>query len=52
MISGRTDGMLRHENIEPGTPEAFRAYLACLHQLYVMGMAVELKASGYRMIKT
>lgn len=45
------DSMLRHENIEPGTPEAFRAYVACLHQLYLMGMAVELKALGYRMTK-
>lgn len=49
--AGRTDSMLRHENIEPGTPEAFRAYVACLHQLYLMGMAVELKALGYRMTK-
>lgn len=47
--AGRTDSMLRHENIEPGTPEAFRAYVACLYQLYLMGMAVELKALGYRM---
>lgn len=49
--ASRTDSMLRHENIEPGTPEAFRAYVACLHQLYLMGMAVELKALGYRMTK-
>lgn len=49
--AGRTDSMLRHENIEPGTPEAFRVYVACLHQLYLMGMAVELKALGYRMTK-
>ena len=49
--AGRTNSMLRHENIEPGTSEAFRAYVACLHQLYIMGMAVELKALGYRMTK-
>ncbi len=49
--AGRTNSMLRHENIEPGTPEAFRAYVDCLHQLYIMGMAVELKALGYRMTK-
>ena len=42
---------LRHQPIEPGTPEAFRAYVACLHQLYLMGMATWLRRMGYHMTK-
>lgn len=40
---------LRHENIEPGTQQAFEAYIACLHQLYLMGAAVQLYRMGYKM---
>lgn len=40
--------MLR-ESIEPGTKEAFEAYVACLHQLYLFGMAMQLKRMGYHM---
>lgn len=40
---------LRHENIEPGTQQAFEAYVACLHQLYLMGAAVQLYRMGYKM---
>ena len=47
----RTYAALRHQHIEPGTPEAFRAYVACLHQLYLMGMALELHHLGYHMTK-
>lgn len=45
----RVYGLYLHQRFEPATPEAFRGYVACLHQLYLMGMAVELKALGYRM---
>lgn len=45
------DSILHHESIEPGTPDAFRAYVACLHQMYLMGMAWQLKRMGYRMIR-
>ncbi|HEY9551422.1 MAG TPA: hypothetical protein VIQ97_03955 [Prevotella sp.] len=45
----RTHDLLLHEAIEPGTAEAFRAYVACLHQLYLLGMALQLHAMGYRM---
>ena len=31
--------------------EAFRGYVAALHQLYLMGMAMELKRLGYHMTK-
>ena len=31
--------------------EAFNAYVACLHQLYLMGAAMQLKRMGYHMTK-
>lgn len=42
---------LRHEKFENGTPEAFNAYVRCLHQLYYFGAAVELKRLGYHMTR-
>ena len=47
--ASRTNNTLIHAHLEPGTPEAFKAYVACLHQLYLMGMAVQLKRLGYHM---
>lgn len=41
--------MLHRENFEPGTAEAFKAYVSCLQCLYQLGMAVQLKAMGYHM---
>lgn len=49
--ASRTVNLLRHMSLEPGTAEAFRAYIAALHQMYVMGIAVQLKAMGYHMRK-
>ena len=49
--ASRTYNLLMHQHLEPGTPEAFRAYVAALHQLYLMGMAMQLKAMGYHMTK-
>lgn len=40
---------LLRQSVEPGTKEAFNAYLACLHQLYLMGVAMQLKRMGYHM---
>ncbi|MCC8113483.1 MAG: hypothetical protein LUD17_14510 [Bacteroidales bacterium] len=40
---------LMREGFEAGTPEAFNAYVRCLHQLYYFGAAVELKRLGYHM---
>lgn len=37
------------QEIEPGTADAFRGYVACLQCLYQMGMAVQLRAMGYHM---
>lgn len=47
----RTYSSLCREHIEPGTEEAFVAYVSCLHQLYLMGMAVQLHRLGYKMVK-
>lgn len=47
--AARTHSRLRHAGYEPGTKEAFRAYVACLHQLYLMGAAVQLHRMGYHM---
>lgn len=38
-------------DIEPGTVEAFKAYVAGLQCMYQMGMAVQLKAMGYHMTR-
>ena len=49
--ASRVYNALRHQNIEPGTKDAFNAYVACLHQLYLMGAAMQLKRMGYHMTK-
>lgn len=49
--AARTYSRLTHMGIEPGTKEAFRAYVAALHQLFLMGAAVELKTLGYHMTR-
>lgn len=47
--AARSLSALRHSGIEPGTSEAARAYIATLHALYTMGIALELNALGYHM---
>ena len=47
--AARVHNTLMHQNIEPGTKEAFFGYVACLHQLYLFGVAVQLKRMGYHM---
>ncbi|MBR1550240.1 MAG: hypothetical protein IJ634_06345 [Bacteroidales bacterium] len=47
--AARVHHTLMHERIEPGTKEAFEAYVACLRQLYLFGMAVQLRRMGYHM---
>ena len=42
---------LMHQRLEPGTKEAFNGYVACLHQLYLFGAAMQLKRMGYHMTK-
>lgn len=49
--ASRTFSQICHMHIEQGTADAFRAYVSALHQLYLMGVAVELKSLGYHMTK-
>lgn len=42
---------LQREQFEPGSPLAFHAYVSSLHQLYLMGIAVQLFRMGYKMTK-
>ena len=54
-LVGDSAERVKHElfalDVEPGTIEAFKAYVACLEVMYRMGMAVQLKAMGYHMTK-
>ena len=47
--ASRVYNTLMHQRFEPGTKEAFNGYVACLHQLYLMGAAIQLKRMGYHM---
>ena len=47
--ASRVYNALMHQRYEPGTKEAFNGYVACLHQLYLMGAAIQLKRMGYHM---
>ena len=49
--ASRVYNLFCHQPIETGTKEAFNAYVACLHQLYLAGAAVQLKRMGYHMTK-
>ena len=49
--ASRVYNALMHLHIEPGTKEAFYAYVTCLHEMYCMGIAVQLKRMGYHMTK-
>lgn len=50
--ASRTNNMLRHAHIEPGTKEAFKAYTDCLELLYYFGAAIQLHRMGYQMVKS
>ena len=45
--ASRVYNALMHQRLEPGTKEAFNGYVACLHQLYLMGTAIQLKRMGF-----
>lgn len=49
--ASRVHSSLMRERIEPGTKEAFDAYVSCLHQLYLFGASMQLKRMGYHMEK-
>ena len=49
--AARTDSLLRHLPVAAGSSDAFHAYVAALHQLYLLGAAIQLKRMGYRMTR-
>ena len=49
--AARTNSLLRHLPITPGSRDAFHAYVAALHQMYFMGVAMQLKRMGYHMTR-
>lgn len=49
--ASRTHSRLYHAGFEPGTKAAFQAYIECLHQLYLLGAAVQLNEMGYYLAK-
>lgn len=49
--ASRVYNALMRQHIEPGTKAAFEAFVACLHQLYLFGAAMQLKHMGYHMTK-
>ncbi len=49
--ASRAHNALLHQHLDPGSKEAFYGYVVCLHQLYLMGAAVQLKRMGYHMTK-
>ncbi|MCH5218924.1 MAG: hypothetical protein J1F20_00020 [Muribaculaceae bacterium] len=49
--ASRVYSMLMREHIEPGTDTALGCLIAALHQMYLAGMATQLKTLGYRMTK-
>lgn len=42
---------IRHENIEPQSPQAFHVYTRSITVLYKLGAAIELKSLGYKFEK-
>ena len=49
--AARTYSLLRHLPVAAGSSDAFHAYVAALHQLYLLGAAIQLKRMGYRMTR-
>ena len=49
--ASRVYNALMHQRLEPGMKEAFNGYVACLHQLYLFGAAMQLNRMGYHMTK-
>lgn len=49
--AARTNNILQHFPITPGSEDAYRAVVTALHQLYSLGAAIQLKSMGYHMTK-
>jgi len=50
-VASRVYNSLCRAQFEPGTKDAFQAYVSSLHLLYLSGMAVQLHRLGYHMTK-
>ncbi len=49
--AARTYNTLIHQGLEPGTEAAFRGFITALHQMYLMGAAIQLNSMGYHMTR-
>lgn len=49
--ASRTYNRLMHLGVAAGSADAFYAFIAALHVMYLMGAAMQLKAMGYHMTK-
>lgn len=49
--AARSYSMLCRQRYEAESEAAYRGYIAAIHQMYIMGMCVELKRLGYHMVK-
>lgn len=49
--ASRTYSKFCHLGLEPGSADAFHTFTAALHQMYLMGTAIELRRLGYHMTK-
>lgn len=49
--ASRTYNRLLHSGVEAGTADAYYAFIAALHEMYLMGAAMQLKSMGYHMTK-
>lgn len=49
--ASRVHHALLHQRIEPGTEDAFAAYVACLRQMYLFGTSMQLHRMGYHMTR-
>ena len=50
-LAARTYNYMMRQGLEPGTAQAVQAYIGSLHQLYLMGMCIQLHRMGYEMKK-
>lgn len=50
--ASRTLNTFMHMHLPPLSREAYEVFVAMIHQMYLMGVAMELKALGYHMTAT
>lgn len=47
--AARTYSLYRHTGAEAGTSQAFHLFTVCLHEMYVLGAAMQFRRMGYHM---